>query len=63
MNHYIYLVSGEEASRYLGGTNYVGVWADTQAQANLTVVKYFKAGTPITSVTKHQVQGQVGYLY
>lgn len=63
MNYFVYFVGGEEASQYLGGTNYVGLWADTQAEADAKVKRYFPVGTPIMPTTRNQVQGQIGYLY
>lgn len=63
MNYFIYFVGGDVARQYLGGTNHVGVWADTQTQANDTVKKYFAVGTQIMPATKKQVQGQIGCLY
>lgn len=63
MNYFIYLVGGDVARAYLGGTNYVGVWADTKLLADDKVRRYFSKGTRIIPVIKEQVQGQIGYLY
>lgn len=63
MNHYIYFVEGDNAKEYLGGTNNVGVWADTQEQADVKVARYFAKGTKITLVAKHKLHGQIGSLY
>lgn len=63
MNYYIYYVGGDSARNYLGNTNYVGVWADTQLQALDKVRKNFAKGTSIVSVARNQVNSKIGYLY
>lgn len=63
MNYYIFYVGGDKAREYLGGTNYVGVWEDTQTKAIDKAKRYFAEGTPIIHVEKNQVQGQIGYVY
>lgn len=62
MNYFIYHVSGTTARKYLQGTNYVGVWADTENLADVKVARHFASGTQITKVTKDQVIGDIGYL-
>lgn len=63
MYYYIYLVSGQEARDYLGGTNFVGVWEDGEIEALKKVKSYFKKNTPIFRVSKEQAHGFIGYLY
>lgn len=63
MYYYIYLVSGQEARDYLGGTNFVGVCEDGEINALKKVKSYFKKNTPIFRVSKEQAHGFIGYLY
>ena len=63
-NYYIYYVTGMNVFNYLGGTNYVGIWANSKLQAEKKVREYFSYQSFIRYVGETAPKDvKVGYLH
>jgi len=60
MNYYVFYCPNESSYRYLGGTHYVGVWADDLDKATRKCTSYVGNTIYIENPPKGET---IGYLY
>lgn len=61
MNYYNFYCPSDDAYKYLGNTSYVGVWADSEEEAEKICASYVPA--PIIIIDKVPDCARISYLY